>query len=38
MSSFFDGVALAPPIEVYALTSSYNVDTSDRKVNLGVGG
>ena len=36
--SWFGDVDLAPPIEVFALTASYNEDPHPNKVNLGVGG
>ena len=36
--SVFSDVKLANPIEVFALTHTYNNDTYPQKVNLGVGG
>jgi aspartate aminotransferase len=37
MSSWFGGLEVAPPIEVFALTAAFNEDTHEKKVNLGVG-
>jgi aspartate aminotransferase len=36
-NSWFSDIQVAPPIEVFALTASYNEDTHPQKVNLGVG-
>jgi len=35
--SWFSGLEVAPPIEVFKLTQNYKSDEHDRKVNLGVG-
>lgn len=38
MASIFDDVEKGPPIEVFALNKAFLEDTSEKKVNLGVGG
>ncbi|KAK6039140.1 hypothetical protein COOONC_23355 [Cooperia oncophora] len=36
--SFFEGVAVAPPIEVFFMNKMYMDETDPNKVNLTVGG
>lgn len=36
--SRFSVVEAAPPVEIFALSKAYKEDTSEKKVDLGIGG
>jgi len=38
MTTFFNSVELAPPVEVFALVAAFNEDNHAQKVNLSIGG
>jgi len=38
MTTFFNSVELAPPVEVFALVAAFNDDNHAQKVNLSIGG